>query len=72
MSTLSNEQIRRYQRDVYLMVEYAVTPQQLAALRHDMQRWVEESRAHSENYGQTINHRPRFDLDQVHGRLLVL
>lgn len=32
-----------------------------------MQRWVEESRGHAGNYGQTINDRPRFDLDPSHG-----
>jgi ectoine hydroxylase-related dioxygenase (phytanoyl-CoA dioxygenase family) len=31
-----------------------------------MQAWVEESRRHACNYGETINARPRFDLDPTH------
>ena len=47
-------------------MEDAVTPAQLTGMQNDMANWVEESRAHNENYGKTINGKPRFDLDPAH------
>ena len=66
MATLTQTQLRAFNDSGYLLLEDAVTPAQLAALRDDMQRWSEDSRAHAENYGSTINQRPRFDLDPTH------
>jgi phytanoyl-CoA hydroxylase len=48
------------------VVEDAVTPGQLAALRGDFERWVEESRAQTESYGETVDGRARFDLEPAH------
>jgi len=31
-----------------------------------MAAWIRESREHTQNYGRTINDRPRFDLDPTH------
>ena len=63
---LSAEQIDRFWRDGYLMVEDAVSPEQLAALRAEFDGWVEESKAHTDGYGETVDGRPRFDLEQGH------
>lgn len=49
-----------------LVVENAVTPQQLAALRKAFSGWVEESRAHDAAYGETWDKRPRFDVEPGH------
>jgi len=38
----------------------------LRAMQDDFSSWVEESRDHSEPYGETINERPRFDLEPGH------
>ena len=46
--------------------EDAVTPEQLAALRAVFDGWVEESRAHAEDYGETVDGRARFDLQPGH------
>ena len=67
MSLLSQDQIRTFNDTGCLLLPDAVTPQQLAAMRADMQAWVEESRGHAANYGETVNARPRFDLDPSHG-----
>lgn len=63
---LSSEQINRFHNDGYLVVEQAVTPEQLANLSRDFNQWVEESREHSEAYGESASGRPRFDLEPGH------
>jgi len=44
----------------------AVNPTQLAALRADLDGWVEESRSHEEPWGKTLDGRPRFDVQPGH------
>lgn len=63
---LTPAQVDAFERDGVLVVEDAVTPQQLAALRGDFARWVEESRGHAESYGETVDGRARFDLEPGH------
>ena len=63
---LGPEQIERFWRDGYLLVENAVNAEQLAALRAEFDGWVEESKSHSDGYGETVDGRPRFDLEQGH------
>ena len=65
---LTDEQVGTFRRDGVLTVPNAVTPDQLAALRADMDRWVEESRAHNGPYGETIDGRPRFDVQPGHSK----
>ena len=66
MNVLTDLQRKAFEDTGYLLLEDAVTPAQLAALQRDMNAWTEESRGYAENYGETINHRPRFDLDPTH------
>lgn len=66
MTGLSDMQKDRFRRDGYLVVEDAVDPALLTALQGDFAAWVEESRAHTAPYGETINGHPRFDLDPDH------
>ena len=63
---LSPEQVDAFWRDGVVVAEDAVTPEQLAALRAVFDGWVEESRAHAEDYGETIDGRARFDLQPGH------
>jgi phytanoyl-CoA hydroxylase len=49
-----------------LVVEDAVTSDQLAELRGVFADWVEESRGHTDDYGETMDGRPRFDLQPGH------
>ena len=66
-TVLDQQQVDDFWRDGYLVVENAVSPEQLAALRAEMAAWVEESRAHSAPYGPpTIDGRPRFDMGEEH------
>lgn len=66
MKTLTQEQYDQFWRDGVLVVEDAVTPEQLTALREVFDGWVEESRAHDSDYGETLDGRPRFDLQPGH------
>jgi ectoine hydroxylase-related dioxygenase (phytanoyl-CoA dioxygenase family) len=63
---LSADQIDQFWRDGYLVVDNAVTPAQLASLRATFDGWIDESRAHSQGYGETVDGRPRFDLERDH------
>ena len=67
MTVLTQEQRDAFWRDGYLMVEDAVTPAQLAALKAEIAGWVEQSRAHATPFGPpTIDGRPRFDMGAEH------
>lgn len=66
MALLSEEQKEQFWRDGVLVVENAVTAEELADLRRVFAEWVEESRAHSEDYGKTLDGRSRFDLQPGH------
>ncbi len=63
---LSPRQIEQFNRDGFLLMEDALSAEQLRPLRRQFHRWVEESRAHGEPYGQTLDGRPRFDLEPGH------
>ena len=66
MKTLTAEQYDAFWRDGVLVVEDAVTPQQLSALRATFDQWVEDSRQHDDDYGETLDGRKRFDLQPGH------
>lgn len=66
MSGLSQAQKDQFWRDGYLVVENAVDEHALNSMKGDFASWVEESRKHKENYGDTLDGRPRFDLEPGH------
>ncbi|NKB28461.1 MAG: phytanoyl-CoA dioxygenase family protein [Rhodobacteraceae bacterium] len=66
MAQLTKDQNDQFWRDGVLVVEDAVTADQLGALRQVFASWVEESRAHAADYGETLDGRPRFDLQPGH------
>jgi ectoine hydroxylase-related dioxygenase (phytanoyl-CoA dioxygenase family) len=63
---LNPEELDAYWTNGYAFVEDALTPEQLASLVSDFDGWVEDSRQHSEAYGETLADRPRFDLAPDH------
>lgn len=65
-ATLSDEQIAAYHRDGYLVLEDALTADQVTALRADFEEWKEESRGHTTAYGVTLDGRGRFDIEPGH------
>ena len=66
MAYLTEDQKAQFWRDGFLVVAEAVRADQLADLRRVFSGWVEESRAHGADYGETLDGRPRFDLQPGH------
>ena len=63
MPELRPDQCAFFHENGYLMVEDAVDGALLARLQQDFDAWVEESRAHDAAWGETVDGRPRFDLE---------
>ena len=66
MTALNDEQKTQFWRDGYLLVENAVDDHLLQSLQGDFAGWVEESRGQTQAYGDTMDGRPRFDLEPGH------
>jgi ectoine hydroxylase-related dioxygenase (phytanoyl-CoA dioxygenase family) len=66
MDGLTEAQRDAFARDGYLVVENAVDGDLLGALKADFAAWTAESLTHDGPYGETINNKPRFDLDPDH------
>lgn len=66
MNILTQEQKDQFWRDGALTVNNAITSDQLNKLRSEFSRWVEQSREHNSAYGETIDGRPRFDVESEH------
>jgi len=64
--TLTPSQTTFFHENGYLVVENAVSQNLLRLLRQQFLEWVEESKQHHAAFGETINHKPRFDLSQEH------
>ena len=52
---LSQNQVEFFHASGYLVVENAVTKDQLRSLRKGFDRWVEESRSHETGWGNMVN-----------------
>jgi ectoine hydroxylase-related dioxygenase (phytanoyl-CoA dioxygenase family) len=64
---LTDAQIERFWQDGCLVAEGAVTAGELAAMRAEIDGWVEASSAHTAPFGPpTIDARPRFDMGAEH------
>ena len=66
MAELRPDQRAFFHAQGYLMIEDAVDAALLARLRQDFAAWVEESRARDAAWGDTVDGRPRFDLEPGH------
>ena len=63
---LTKDQIDFFNDNGYLVVEDAISPEQLQALRDDFAAWVEDSKSHDGAWGEMVNGKPRFDVEQGH------
>lgn len=63
---LTDDQIAEFWEQGCVTVPDAVSAGQLRAINADLDRWIEESRAHDGPYGETIDGRPRFDVQPGH------
>lgn len=59
-------QIEQFHQQGFLVVEDVLTKEEIAALQVDFDGWVEESRQHQQPWGETLDGRPRFDLEDDH------
>ena len=66
MTALTQKQEDQFWRDGVLTVEDAVTPELLSALQAQFIAWVEESRNYDAAFGETVDGRPRFDVELGH------
>ena len=66
MTQLRPDQCEFFHANGYLMVENAVDDALLPRLQQEFAAWVEESRAHDAAWGDTVDGRPRFDLEPGH------
>ncbi len=58
----------KFDRDGYVLIEDAVTAEQLAALNDQLRCWIGESSLHDGNFGKIMDGRPRFDVEpKTHG-----
>ena len=63
---LSQNQKKQFWRDGFLLVENAINDRQLENLKKTFLDWVNESRNYKTDYGETMDGRPRFDLQPGH------
>ena len=66
MASLNDEQRSFYRENGYLLIDDAVSATELDALRAQFADWVDASREQTEAYGETVDGRPRFDLEPGH------
>lgn len=66
MTTLTQTQVDEFWRNGVITIENAVTDTQLTAMQSEFCRWVQESKAHTGDYGKTLDGRARFDLQPGH------
>ncbi|CAI1687522.1 phytanoyl-CoA dioxygenase family protein [Serratia proteamaculans] len=63
---ISQRQIEQSKQQGFLVVEGVLSTEEIAALQTDFDHWVEESRGHIDAWGETLDSRPRFDLESDH------
>jgi ectoine hydroxylase-related dioxygenase (phytanoyl-CoA dioxygenase family) len=64
---LSPAQIEQFKEEGWVVASDAVTRDQLASMRRELEAWVEESRGHSTPFGPpTLDGRPRVDMGEEH------
>ena len=62
-TTLFDKYREDFNRDGFVMMKNAVSDTQLKAMRAKLDNWVDESRKYTENFGEQMDGRPRFDIE---------
>ncbi len=63
---LSEDQTRQFRDDGYVVARGLFDGAHVARLTGELDAWIEESRAHGANYGETMDGKARFDLEAGH------
>jgi ectoine hydroxylase-related dioxygenase (phytanoyl-CoA dioxygenase family) len=66
MARLSEAEKALFREQGFIIVRNAVPAEAIARLNAEIDRWIEESRGHLKNYGETPNGKARFDLEAGH------
>lgn len=59
-------QIDEFHENGVLVVQGVLSPEEVAALQHDFDQWVEDSRSQARPWGATQDGRARFDIESDH------
>ena len=59
-------QIDKYNEQGFLVVENVLSAEDIAVLQSDFDEWVKDSREHQEPWGETLDRRARFDIEDDH------
>ena len=70
MEELNTEKYDFFWRNGYLLIQDVVSPNLISRLKNTFNNWVEESRKHTKNWGDTKDGRPRFDLEPGHNHII--
>ena len=65
---LDQDQISNFNRDGFIILRDAIEPSLVNAMAAQLDKWIDESRTHASNYGEMLNGKMRFDLEQGHTR----
>ncbi len=63
---LNESEVEQFWRDGYVVAGNAVAAEQLEQMRAALSRWIDESRSQRNDFGETVDGRPRFDLAGTH------
>jgi ectoine hydroxylase-related dioxygenase (phytanoyl-CoA dioxygenase family) len=63
---LTSEEIAHFREHGYVVARGVVPPATIEQLTDEIDGWIEESRQHTRNYGETIDGKARFDLEAGH------
>ena len=63
---LREAQIRQFREEGYTIARGLLGARQISHLTAELDAWIAESRAHSANYGETVDGKARFDLEAGH------
>ncbi len=63
---LGDIEIQQFWTDGFVCLENAISKEQLGGVRDDVDAWLEESKSHTEPYGEILDGRARFDLQPGH------
>jgi ectoine hydroxylase-related dioxygenase (phytanoyl-CoA dioxygenase family) len=65
---LTEAQKQTYLTQGFVLIPQVISADKITAMTEELQGWIEESRNHSKNYGDTPNGKSRFDLEPGHSK----
>lgn len=63
---LSPEQIQHFHDEGYVIAKSGIDSKLMKAMDDELEKWIQESRSYTSNYGETVDGKARFDLEFGH------